>query len=291
MEGQLVSAQTIRHTLQQVGLHGRHPRRKPLLKLAHKNACKQFAEDNLAKSMNYWNHVLWSDESKVYLFDSDGVQHVWWRPGEEYQENCALPRVKHDGGSIMVWGCMSAAGTGELRFIEGKMDSNMYGDILKQKMMPSLQKQFSNIIMTPNTPPRWQLPCCWSWRWRWWSGQVCLQTWTLLRVVHMWGILKRKVEKHHVSNIQQLRDVIMEAWKRMPATTCAALVNSMPRSKAVLDNNGAPTWPFHFSKWFLLFQRSYNSKITKTHKDTGLTNKYSNKRIKTTDHVHVFATN
>ncbi len=58
VEGQLVSAQTIRHTLQQVGLHGCRPRRKPLLKLAHKKACKQFAEDNLAKSMNYWNHVL-----------------------------------------------------------------------------------------------------------------------------------------------------------------------------------------------------------------------------------------
>ncbi len=75
VEDQLVSAQTIRHTLQQVGLHGRHPRRKPLLKLAHKKACKQ--QDNLAKSMNYWNHVLWSDESKVNLFDSDDVQHVW----------------------------------------------------------------------------------------------------------------------------------------------------------------------------------------------------------------------
>ncbi len=61
-------------------------------------------------------------------------------------------------------------------------------------------------------------------------------------IEHMWGILKWKVEKHHVSNIQQLRDVIMEEWKRMPATTCAALVNSMPRRiKAVLDNNGAPT--------------------------------------------------
>ncbi len=54
--------QTIRHTLQQVGLYVRRPRRKPLLKLAHKKACKQFAEDNLAKSMNYWNHVLWSDD-------------------------------------------------------------------------------------------------------------------------------------------------------------------------------------------------------------------------------------
>ncbi len=65
-----------------------------------------------------------SDESTVNLFDSDGVQHVWRRPGEEYQEIVALPTVKHVGGSIMVWGCMSAAGTGELRFIEGNMDSN-----------------------------------------------------------------------------------------------------------------------------------------------------------------------
>ncbi len=36
-------------------------------------------------------------------------------------------------------------------------------------------------------------------------------------VEHMWAILKWKVEKHHVSNIQQLRDVTMEEWKRMPA--------------------------------------------------------------------------
>ncbi len=77
VEGRFVSAQIICHTLQQVGLHGHHPRRKHLLKLAHKKACKQFTEDNLAKSMNYWNHVLWSDESKVNLFDSYGVQHVW----------------------------------------------------------------------------------------------------------------------------------------------------------------------------------------------------------------------
>ncbi len=140
VDGQLVSAQTIRHTLQQVGLHGHCPRRKPLLKLAYKKACKQFAEDNLAKSMNYWNHVLWSDESKVNLFDSDGVQKVWQRPGEEYQENCALPTVKHGGGNIMVLGCMNTAGTRELRCIEGNMDSNIYCDILKQKMMPSIQK-------------------------------------------------------------------------------------------------------------------------------------------------------
>ncbi len=76
----------------------------------------------------------------------------------------------------------------------------------------------------------------------------------LNHIEHMWGILKWKVEKHHVSNIQQLRCVIVEEWKRMPATTCAALVNYIPRRiKAVLDNNGAPIKYSHFGHSFDMF--------------------------------------
>ncbi len=35
-------------------------------------------------------------------------------------------------------------------------------------------------------------------------------------IEHLWGILKRKVEERKVSNIHQLRDVVMEEWKRTP---------------------------------------------------------------------------
>ncbi len=140
----------------------------------------------------------------------------------------------------MVWDCMTTAGTGELRFIEGNMDSNMYCDILKQKMMPSLQKLFQKHNNHPKHTTKMTTALLM-------KLKVMVMEWPSMSpdlnpTEHMWGILKRKVEKHHVSNIQQLRDVIMEEWKRMPATNCAALVNSMPRRiKAVLDNNGAPT--------------------------------------------------
>ncbi len=83
-----VGGQTIRRTLHQIGLHGCRPRRKPLLKMMHKKAHKQFAEDKQTKDMDYWNHVLCSDETKINLLGLDGVKRVWRQSGEEYKNKC-----------------------------------------------------------------------------------------------------------------------------------------------------------------------------------------------------------
>ncbi len=110
----------------------------------HKKAHKQFAEDKQTKDLDYWNHVLWSDETKINLFGSDSVKRVLGgnqvRCKCDKDKSCVLPTVKHGGGSVMVWDCMSAAGTGELQFIEGTMKANMYCDILKQSIIPSLRR-------------------------------------------------------------------------------------------------------------------------------------------------------
>ncbi len=41
--------------------------------MMHKKARNQFAEDKQTKDMDYWNHVLWSDETKINLFGSNVV--------------------------------------------------------------------------------------------------------------------------------------------------------------------------------------------------------------------------
>ncbi len=120
--------------------------------MMYKKARKQFAEDKQTKDMDYWNHVLWSNEAKINLFGSDGVKHVWWQPGDEYKDKYILPTVKHGGGNTMVWGCMSAAGARELQFIEGTMNANMYCDILKQSMIPPLQRLGRRAVFQHNNP-------------------------------------------------------------------------------------------------------------------------------------------
>ncbi len=137
--GVTISRDTIRRTLQRNGMHGCHPRKKPLLKPRHKKARLEFARAHADKDEDYWDSILWSDETKINVFGNDGFKTVWCRKGEEYKEKCMVPTVKHGGGSVLMWGCMSAASVGELHFIDGIMNSQMYCSILKEKMLPSLR--------------------------------------------------------------------------------------------------------------------------------------------------------
>ena len=78
------------------------------------------------------NKILWSDETKIELFGLNAKRHFWRKPG-------TIPTVKHGGGSIMLCGCFSEAGTGRLVRIEGKMNRAKYREILDENLLQSAQ--------------------------------------------------------------------------------------------------------------------------------------------------------
>uniref|UniRef100_A0AAZ3S1F5 Transposase Tc1-like domain-containing protein n=1 Tax=Oncorhynchus tshawytscha TaxID=74940 RepID=A0AAZ3S1F5_ONCTS len=65
-------------------------------------------------SPNIWKNVLWSDETKIELFAHQGKHYVRRKHNTSNHPENTIPTVKHGGGSIMLWGWFSSAGTGKL---------------------------------------------------------------------------------------------------------------------------------------------------------------------------------
>ena len=93
---------------------------EPLLKESNKKSCLQFATSHVGDTANMWKKVLWSDETKTELFGLHAKCYVWWKPNTAHQPERTIPTVKHGGGSIMLWGCFSSAGTGKLVRVDGR---------------------------------------------------------------------------------------------------------------------------------------------------------------------------
>uniref|UniRef100_A0A8C5PFS3 Transposase Tc1-like domain-containing protein n=1 Tax=Leptobrachium leishanense TaxID=445787 RepID=A0A8C5PFS3_9ANUR len=96
--GTEVSAQTIRRTLHNEGLHARTPRRTPLLSPKNKKSRLQYAKSHVDKPQRFWDSVLWTDETKLELFGPMDQRYVWRRKNKAYEEKNTLPTVKHGGG-------------------------------------------------------------------------------------------------------------------------------------------------------------------------------------------------
>ena len=78
------------------------------------------------------NKIVWSDETKIELFDLNAKRHIWGNPG-------TILTVKHGGGSIMLWGCFWVAGTGILVRIEAKVNGAKYREIPDENLLQSAQ--------------------------------------------------------------------------------------------------------------------------------------------------------
>ena len=113
------SKDTISRALYHTGYHARSTRIVPLLKSKHVKDRSKFVETYEKKGMQFWKKVIWSDKTKVELFRRNTATSVWRKNGTAFKKHNTIPTVKFGSGSIMIWGCFSSKGTGELQVIHG----------------------------------------------------------------------------------------------------------------------------------------------------------------------------
>lgn len=241
-----VTMRTVTNTLRRSGLRSCSARKVPLLKKNHVRARLEFAEAHLDDSVDEWEKVLWSDETKIELFGINSTRRVWRQQNKEFDPRNTIPTVKHGGGNILLWGCFSAKGTGQLHRIEGRMDGAMYREILSDNLLPSARalKMGRGWTFMQDNDPKHTAKATQEWLRK---KHIKVLEWPsqspdLNPIENLWRELKVQVAKRQPKNLKDLELICKEEWAKIPASTCANLIKDYrKRLLSVIENKGYST--------------------------------------------------
>ncbi|EIE91839.1 hypothetical protein RO3G_16550 [Rhizopus delemar RA 99-880] len=130
-----VSAETVRRSLRRSGLTSFVKPQKPLLSEVNRRKRLDWALNHTDWTMEDWKRVIWSDETKVNRFGSDGKVYAWKQPNEKLKRRHKKQTVKHGGGSLMVWSCISWYGVGYIVDVGRNIDKSVYLSVLQDDLV------------------------------------------------------------------------------------------------------------------------------------------------------------
>lgn len=241
-----ISVTTVKDRLKNKGLVGRVAAKKPLLRAVNKQKRLKFAKEHENWTMEQWKSVLWTDESKFEIFGSKRRQFVRRKPGERFKSKCIAPTVKHGGGSVMVWGCFSFEGVGELFKINGIMKKEQYRQILQRIAIPSGVGLigYGFVFQQDNDPKHTSNYCQNYLKSKEEEGVLELMEWPPQSpdsnpIELLWDELDRKVRSMRPTSESHLWECLQRAWNNIELETLQKLVERMPRvCKAIIKARG-----------------------------------------------------
>uniref|UniRef100_A0A8C5QBF4 Transposase n=1 Tax=Leptobrachium leishanense TaxID=445787 RepID=A0A8C5QBF4_9ANUR len=249
--GECVPKSTIKRRLQSE-YRGFTTRCKPLVSLKNRKARLEFAKQHETKPSQFWNKILWTDETKINLYQSDGKRRVWRKKGTAHDPKHTTSSVKHGGGSVIAWACMAANGTGSLVFIDdvtadkrSRMNSEVFRAILSAHIQPNAAELIGRrfTVQMDNDPKHTAKAT---------KGFLKGQKWNVMQwpsqspdlnpIEHAFHLLKTKLKGKCPKNKQELKTVALEAWQSITRDETQCLVMSMrSRLQAVIDCKGFAT--------------------------------------------------
>lgn len=238
-----VSERTIRRRLKESGIKTYSVRKIPYITPKNKKRRLQFAKDYVNKPLSFWQRVIWTDESSFEFHGSPKKMFV--RLPQTIRNKFApiTETVRHGGGTVMFWGCISAYGCGELVPVDGMMNQQKYLSILNDHAFASGDKLIgeSFILQQDNAPCHKGRLVTSFLR----GAEVETLNWPpqspdLNIIENVWGYIKGK---RCVSLIRDRNETISEVqslWKEVSVEMLCKLVEAIPKrlQKVIIAKGG-----------------------------------------------------
>lgn len=197
----------------------------------HRARRLQWVKERLEWGRAEWSTVVFSDEKRWTLDGPDGMSSYWHH--KKHPERVAVRRHS-GGGSVMIWGAFSGAGTSHLRFLEGRQDAQAYMQTLSSHLLPFLLvKHPAGATFQHDNAPCHSARATVAWLH---EHRVTTIEWPAMSpdlnpIEHLWGIMTRDVYARgkQYSSKEALKTAILKAWSAIRQETLDALIESMPR--------------------------------------------------------------
>lgn len=242
-----ISDRTVRRRLlKDFNLPARRPAKKPMITRKQLRNRIAFCKSLKDKPAEWWDRVMFSDESTFQQVRGTGYNYVRRPSGERLNPKYTLKTVKHPP-SVMVWGAITAKGRCGIKIFDKgvKVNAAIYISVLDQKLKNHMVLSGATLFQQDSAPCHTAKVVK---KWFRDNDVETLDNWPsnspdLNVIENCWNLMKKKVAAHHPTSEDDLRQILREVWVReITPDYCKTLVRSMPdRIKAVLANKGYPT--------------------------------------------------